>query len=94
MCLISRGASQCAVVSLAVGAPAARPPGAPSGGVVVDENLQCLTPEGAPIEGLYAIGNVAGGFYGGVDYPLTVFGLNLGHNYTQGYVVGKALAAK
>lgn len=65
-----------------------------SGGVVVDENLQCLTPEGAPIEGLYAIGNVAGGFYGGVDYPLTVFGLNLGHNYTQGYVVGKALAAK
>ena len=48
----------------------------------------------APIEGLYAIGNVAGGFYGGVDYPLTVFGLNLGHNYTQGYVVGKALAAK
>ena len=38
------------------------------------------------------IGNVAGGFYGGIDYPLTVPGLNLGHNYTQGYVLGKRLA--
>ena len=62
-------------------------------GVLVNEELQCLTPEGEVIEGLYAIGNVAGGFYGGVDYPLTVFGLNLGHNYTQGYVVGKKLGA-
>lgn len=38
------------------------------------------------------IGNVAGGFYGGIDHPLTVPGLNLGHNYTQGYVLGKRLA--
>ncbi len=46
-----------------------------------------------PIEGLYAIGNCAGNFYGGVDYPLTVFGLNLGHNYTEGYIAGRKLAA-
>lgn len=63
-------------------------------GVLVNDELQCLTPEGEVIEGLYAIGNTAGGFYGGVDYPLTVFGLNLGHNYTQGYLVGKKLGAE
>ncbi len=62
-------------------------------GVEVNGDLQCLDTEGKPIEGLYAIGNCAGNFYGGVDYPLTVFGLNLGHNYTEGYVVGKMVAA-
>lgn len=62
-------------------------------GVDVDENLQCLDGNGDPIEGLYAVGNCAGNFFGGVEYPMTVAGLNLGHNYTQGYVVGKRLAA-
>ena len=62
-------------------------------GVEVNGDLQCLDTEGKPIEGLYAIGNCAGNFYGSVDYPLTVFGLNLGHNYTEGYVVGKKVAA-
>ncbi len=65
-----------------------------SGGVRVNDDLQCVTPEGKAIEGLYAIGNVSGGFYGGIDYPLTVYGINLGHNYTQGYVVGQALGSK
>jgi len=27
-----------------------------------------------------------------VDYPLDIFGLNLGHNYTEGYVVAEELA--
>jgi len=61
-------------------------------GVAVNDGLQCLTPDGNVIGGLYAIGNTAGGFYGGIDYPLTVFGLNLGRNYTQGYVIGKTVA--
>ena len=61
-------------------------------GVDVDENNQCLTPEGEPIEGLYAIGNCAGHFYGGVDYPLTVYGLSLGRCYTAGYMCGKYVA--
>lgn len=60
-------------------------------GVVVDERLQCLDTGGVPIEGLYAIGNLAGNFYGGADYPLDVAGLNLGHNYTEGYMVADAL---
>ncbi len=53
-------------------------------GVEVNGDLQCVTPEGEPIKGLYAIGNCAGNFYGGVDYPLTIFGLSLGHNCTEG----------
>ena len=63
-------------------------------GVSVNDDLQCVRPDGSAIDGLYAIGNTAGNFYGGIDYPLTVPGLNLGHNYTQGYVLGRALANK
>lgn len=61
-------------------------------GVEVNGELQCLDVNGNPIEGLYAVGNCAGNFFGGVEYPMAVAGLNLGHNYTQGYVVGKKLA--
>lgn len=64
-------------------------------GLVINEDYQVLNKlEGEPIEGLYAIGNNNAGFYGGVDYPLDVFGLSLGRCYTEGYLVGKALAAK
>lgn len=62
-------------------------------GVEVDENNQCLTPDGTPIPGLFAIGNVAGGFYGGIDYPLLVKGLSLGRCYTAGYMCGRHVAA-
>ncbi|MGV8083385.1 MAG: FAD-dependent oxidoreductase [Coriobacteriia bacterium] len=61
-------------------------------GLVVDENSQCLNADGKPIKGLFAIGNDAGGFYGGVDYPLSVYGLSLGRCYTFGYVTGKYVA--
>ena len=61
-------------------------------GVDVDANNQCLTPEGEPIPGLFAVGNCAGGFYGGVDYPLKVYGLSLGRCYTAGYMCGKHVA--
>jgi predicted oxidoreductase len=61
-------------------------------GLLVDENHQCLDADAKPIKGLYAIGNLGGGFYGGVDYPLTVFGLSLGRCYTFGYLAGKHVA--
>lgn len=61
-------------------------------GMLVNENHQALDADGAPIEGLYVIGNLGGGFYGGVDYPLTVFGLSLGRCYTFGYMTGKRVA--
>lgn len=62
-------------------------------GLLVDENHQCLNADAAPIKGLYAVGNLAGGFYGGVDYPLTVFGLSLGRCFTFGHLTGKHVAA-
>ena len=47
----------------------------------------------AVIEGLYAIGNTAGGFYGGIDYDLEVDAFSLGRAVTTGrlaaqYAVG------
>jgi fumarate reductase flavoprotein subunit len=61
-------------------------------GVLVDENHQALDADGKAIKGLYLIGNLGGGFYGGVDYPLTVFGLSLGRCYTFGYLTGRHVA--
>lgn len=63
-------------------------------GVDISDQHECLTPEGEIIEGLYAVGNCSGHFYGGIDYPLTVFGLSLGRCYTEGYVIGRMVAEK
>ena len=46
-----------------------------------------------PIEGLFAVGNASGQFYGGVDYPMDVEGLSIGRAITSGYVTGRYVAA-
>lgn len=61
-------------------------------GMLVNEKHQALDADGQPIGGLFIVGNMGGGFYGGVDYPLTVFGLSLGRCYTFGYLTGKHVA--
>lgn len=61
-------------------------------GMLVNEQHQALNADGKPIKGLYVIGNLGAGFYGGVDYPLTVFGLSLGRCYTFGYLTGRHVA--
>ncbi|MDZ7589548.1 MAG: FAD-binding protein [Rubrivivax sp.] len=61
-------------------------------GMLVDTKHRALDADGRPIPGLYIIGNMAAGFYGGVDYPLTVFGLSLGRCYTFGYLAGRHVA--
>lgn len=61
-------------------------------GMLVNENHQALNADGKPIKGLYIVGNLGAGFYGGVDYPLTVFGLSLGRCYTFGYLTGRHVA--
>ncbi|WP_243304798.1 FAD-dependent oxidoreductase [Geothrix oryzisoli] len=61
-------------------------------GMLVDEHHQALNADGKPIKGLFLVGNLGGGFYGGVDYPLTVFGLSLGRCYTFGYLTGRHVA--
>lgn len=61
-------------------------------GMLVDTQHRALDAQGQPIKGLYLIGNLGAGFYGGVDYPLTVFGLSLGRCYTFGYLTGRHVA--
>ncbi|WP_028109431.1 FAD-dependent oxidoreductase [Ferrimonas futtsuensis] len=61
-------------------------------GMLVNKHHQALNSEGKEIDGLFIVGNMAAGFYGGVDYPLTVFGLSLGRCYTFGYLAGKYVA--
>ena len=61
-------------------------------GMLVDTDSAVLNEQGRAIPGLYAVGNLAGGFYGGADYPLTVFGLSLGRCYTFGYLAGRHVA--
>ena len=62
-------------------------------GVNVGPNMEVLAAEtGEPIHGLFAIGNTAGNFYGGVDYSMYMPGLSLGRAHTQGYVTGTYVA--
>ncbi|WP_304853035.1 FAD-dependent oxidoreductase [Adlercreutzia caecimuris] len=57
------------------------------GGLEVNKKLQPLNAEGAPIEGLYATGNVQGGRYL-VEYPVTVAGISLGTALSFGRLAG------
>ena len=59
-----------------------------TGGLLVDTRLRVLDKCQAPIPGLYAIGNVAGGLYG-VDYPTIIPGTSHGRAVTWGYLAGK-----
>ena len=63
-------------------------------GVNVNGEMQVLNKDGEAIEGLYAIGNCAGNFFGSPDYPMNVPGLSLGRCMTQGYYVGKKLGSE
>ena len=58
------------------------------GGVKVNLQMQVLDGSCAPIPGLYAIGNTAGGRYG-VDYPMLIPGNSHGSALTFGYLLGR-----
>lgn len=62
------------------------------GGLRVNLNSQCLDETGAPIDGLFAVGNTAGGMFG-VDYnEAPVPGVSLGRCATFGKLLGEYLA--
>ncbi len=63
------------------------------GGLVVDADHQCLNGEFQPIQGLFAVGNASGQFFGGVDYPMDIEGLSIGRAITSGYVAGAHVAS-
>lgn len=62
------------------------------GGLKVDVDSRCLNAEGAPIEGLFAVGNCQGGLFA-VDYPLYIPGCSVGRCLTFGHELGKYFAA-
>lgn len=64
------------------------------GGLLINADNQVLkADEHTPIEGLFAVGNVSGCFYGGADYPMDVLGLSIGRAITGGFLAGKHVAA-
>lgn len=60
------------------------------GGALTDANMRVIDPHFNPIPGLYAVGNVAGGFYG-VDYPLLLNGNSFGRALTWGLAVTEGI---
>lgn len=60
-------------------------------GLHVNENSQVLTEEDELIDGLFAIGNVQGDFFG-YDYPVHCPGVSHGRCITFGQLVGESLA--
>ena len=61
------------------------------GGLKVDKRLNVLDENEEPVEGLFAVGNAAGGRYG-VDYPMVIPGNSHGTALTFGYLLGNYLA--
>lgn len=61
------------------------------GGLSINEDMQVLDSEGLPIPGLYAVGNVAGDFFGG-DYPTIFPGHSHGRAITFGRIAGTIAA--
>jgi succinate dehydrogenase/fumarate reductase flavoprotein subunit len=62
------------------------------GGALTDTSMRVQDPNFEPIPGLYAVGNVAGGFYG-VDYPLLLNGNSFGRALTWGLAVTEGILA-
>lgn len=60
------------------------------GGLHVNDNMQVLNEQGAPIEGLYAAGEVVGGALGDIYAPGALFGWAM----TSGHNAGLAVTAK
>ena len=62
------------------------------GGLVVDGDCRVLGLDDTPIEGLFAVGNTCGPFYGSIDYPMEIGGLSIGRAITTGYIAACAAA--
>lgn len=58
-------------------------------GVLTDEYSRVVTEEGDVINGLYAVGNLGGQFFGAPDYPFFQGGLSIGRCFTFGRIAAK-----
>jgi succinate dehydrogenase/fumarate reductase flavoprotein subunit/uncharacterized protein with FMN-binding domain len=61
-------------------------------GVLTDGNSRVVTEDGKVINGLYAVGNLGGQFFGAPDYPFFQGGLSIGRCFTFGRIAGKHAA--
>ena len=62
-------------------------------GIKIDENMNALTPEGKPIEGLYVAGDCSGSYFDG-SYPNLLAGAAAGRSVTFGRLAGKIAAQR
>lgn len=62
-------------------------------GLLITDKAEVVNEQGEPIEGLYAIGNDAGGFYS-TCYPSLHIGVNAGRCMTFGFIAAEELAKK
>ncbi len=60
-------------------------------GIKIDTNMNALTPEGKPIEGLYVAGDCSGGYFA-TSYPNLLAGAAAGRSVTFGRLAGKNAA--
>ncbi|MCL2632865.1 MAG: FAD-binding protein, partial [Coriobacteriia bacterium] len=60
-------------------------------GLHVNDDSQVCTEDDTPIQGLFAVGNAQGDFFG-IDYPVHCPGISHGRSVTFGQLVGEALA--
>ena len=58
------------------------------GGILINENTQVLDEDENPIEGLYAAGEVTGGFHG----TQRIDGSGIGDSFTFGRIAGRTMA--
>ena len=65
----------------------------PLDGVLINTSYQALDAQGEPIEGLYVVGNDAGGYFAG-SYPNQAAGLAAGRGATAGMLCGRIVASK
>ena len=61
-------------------------------GLMITSDGQVKNTAGEAIDGLYAVGNCSGPFYGGIDYSLFTMGMSIGRCVTTGYVTGEYVA--
>lgn len=60
-------------------------------GIKIDVNMNAMTPQGKPIEGLYVAGDCSGGYFDG-SYPNLLAGCAAGRSVTFGRLAGKLAA--
>lgn len=61
-------------------------------GLWCDDHFQCLDADMKPIEGLFAVGNASGPFFGNSNYPMDIEGLSVGRAITTGFATGRYVA--